>query len=240
MERQSFNASVRLRGVFTIVKYFNENSTLIVFDLDDTLYKEKDYKISGIKAVIDHICLVYDLDVVQNYDAAHLEEAETDWLSFICKDLQINEATKESLLWVYRLHAPIITMNENTKTLVDYLADRKRIAIITDGRSITQRLKIHALGLSKIPAYISEDFNASKPSTLMYNRVMEDIPAKRYCYIGDNPAKDFIAPNALGWTTVGVLDNGRNIHSQNNTSLCHDQKPHHWIDDIGDLLPLIG
>jgi putative hydrolase of the HAD superfamily len=24
-------------------------------------------------------------------------------------------------------------------------------------------------------------------------------------YVGDNPAKDFLAPNALGWTTIQVL-----------------------------------
>ena len=36
-------------------------------------------------------------------------------------------------------------------------------------------------------------------------------------YIADNPKKDFITPNALGWLTIQVNDSGRNIHPQDIT-----------------------
>lgn len=35
-----------------------------------------------------------------------------------------------------------------------------------------------------------------------------------FYYVGDNTEKDFLAPNDLGWTTVCLLDDGRNIHKQ--------------------------
>jgi putative hydrolase of the HAD superfamily len=42
---------------------------------------------------------------------------------------------------------------------------------------------------------------------------MEAHPAAaRFLYVGDNPDKDFLAPNRLGWTTVMVRDE-RNLHS---------------------------
>jgi putative hydrolase of the HAD superfamily len=35
-----------------------------------------------------------------------------------------------------------------------------------------------------------------------------------YYYIGDNPQKDFLVPNQLGWESVCLLDDGSNIHEQ--------------------------
>ena len=35
-----------------------------------------------------------------------------------------------------------------------------------------------------------------------------------FWYVGDNTAKDFVGPNTLEWTTVCLLDDGRNIHKQ--------------------------
>lgn len=43
---------------------------------------------------------------------------------------------------------------------------------------------------------------------------MSKFPGKTYTYIGDNIAKDFVAPKALGWQTICLKDNGQNIHSQ--------------------------
>jgi putative hydrolase of the HAD superfamily len=40
-------------------------------------------------------------------------------------------------------------------------------------------------------------------------------PAREACaYVADNPAKDFIAPNRLGWRSVQLLCPGQ-IHSAN-------------------------
>ena len=39
-----------------------------------------------------------------------------------------------------------------------------------------------------------------------------------FIYVGDNVKKDFITPNALGWKTICLKDDGRNIHKQDFTS----------------------
>ena len=85
------------------------------------------------------------------------------------------------------------------------------IGIITDGRSNTQRSKIDALGLTDfvkpeniiISSEIGADKNTKTPFTTLAARNPQE---KRYLYLGDNPAKDFRWPNALGWTTVELLD----------------------------------
>ena len=52
-----------------------------------------------------------------------------------------------------------------------------------------------------------------KPHPWAFEQVMRAHPAAvRFFYVGDNPAKDFIAPNGLGWTTVLVRDE-RNLYA---------------------------
>ena len=98
------------------------------------------------------------------------------------------------------------------------------MGVITDGREITQKQKIEALGLSEwiCPdlVIINEDKKYFKPNHWSFDRMMlqcyEKYPNRDIAlyYVGDNPEKDFLAPNELGWTTVCLLDDGRNIHKQ--------------------------
>jgi putative hydrolase of the HAD superfamily len=59
-----------------------------------------------------------------------------------------------------------------------------------------------------------------------------------YYYVGDNTSKDFVAPNRLGWTTICLLDDGRNIHKQD-FSLPQDMLPQHKISKIRDIENII-
>ena len=62
---------------------------------------------------------------------------------------------------------------------------------------------------------ISEEFGTEKPSFNNYTYFMDRYPlAERFIYVGDNVRKDFVAPNALGWKTICLKDDGRNIHKQ--------------------------
>lgn len=54
-----------------------------------------------------------------------------------------------------------------------------------------------------------------------------------FTYVGDNLKKDFIAPNALGWLTVCLKDDGRNIHKQEVEDLEEGMRPKRWIEGLG-------
>ena len=93
-----------------------------------------------------------------------------------------------------------------------------RLCLVTDGRSQTQRNKIEALGLAAFfdnrDVVISEETGVDKHSPDNFRRIEDAYPAQRYVYVGDNPAKDFEQPERLGWTTICLKDDGRNIHPQ--------------------------
>ncbi len=123
------------------------------------------------------------------------------------------------LLEVYRSHRPEIELDDPTCMLLDTLvANGKVLGIITDGRSLTQRNKIEALGLYRWfqteNIIISEEFGSAKPAVRNFQYFMTKYPGKTYTYIGDNVDKDFISPKMLGWQTVCLKDNGQNIHLQ--------------------------
>ena len=212
----------------------HDPNTFFVFDLDDTLYQEVDYRTSGILHVIEYLISVYKLDF-NPMKLFKKIQSQADWVGALCEEIQVPSNVKESILWCYRMHQPTISMDEGIKnTLID-LHGVGRVAILTDGRSITQRLKLKSLGLNALDAYVSEEWGAGKPDSLMFEAVMKDFPFESYVYVGDNIKKDFYAPNNLGWLTIGVRDHGSNVHSQSPPFISEMHKPKKWISDIKSL-----
>ena len=64
---------------------------------------------------------------------------------------------------------------------------------------------------------------------------MNDNSGMNYVYIGDNPHKDFITPNKLGWTTICLLDRGQNIHKQNFINSL-ELNPHFFIKSFDEII----
>ena len=146
------------------------------------------------------------------------------------------------LLEIYRKHFPQICLDEETRKVIIQLRKTCKMGIVSDGRSLTQRNKINALGLSEFfdwsDIYISDEVGHLKTTPYSFEKIMAAYPDCQYLYVGDNPAKDFLVPNRLGWMTVCVLDNGQNIHPQDFT-LSAEFLPQRKIKDITELLEII-
>lgn len=211
------------------------DATVFVFDLDDTLYCEADYHQSGLHEVCSWIQLCYGKSITSQLNS-QAAMGEHDILGAACHLAELPISVKESLLWIYRLHLPNIRLSKLVKKTIQHLESVSRIAILTDGRSITQRLKLKALGLEHLPAYISEDYHSQKPNSLRFQQIMKDMPAQYYVYVGDNPIKDFVAANTLGWMTIGVRGTERNIHSQNIENLLPIYLPTMWVDNFSEII----
>lgn len=213
---------------------------VVCFDLDDTLYKEKSFLLSGFrkisniieerteeKNVLSHMCQLWR----EGYDV--FKAIEKEYPSIITKAEMIN---------IYREHQPTIELDIEVVNMMTALKNRGCvIGLITDGRSISQRNKIEALGLKQWiddeDIVISEEFGSEKPSKQNYLYFEEHYPNSRYYYIGDNPKKDFITPNKLGWETYGLRDVlGQNIHKCDIDNIATELKPHHMVDYVSSLI----
>ena len=212
-------------------------SCVVVFDLDDTLYLEKDFQSSGFQAVIQLLTKLYQVD-------KHLLEKIVarggDVLQEFAHEVGC-DSIKESLLWFYRLHSPDISLQPGVKSLFDLLeSEGVAIVILTDGRSITQRLKLVALGLDKYPFFISDEFGGfEKPDRKRFRLIEEDFPAKRYIYVGDNVKKDFIAPNELGWISVCLTLDPKFIHQYDMSDYPKINAPKNWIRHLAEIVDFL-
>lgn len=109
---------------------------------------------------------------------------------------------------VYRFHHPLLALSVDVKDVLATLKEAGcELGIITDGREITQKQKIEALGLeewiSPDLALINEDKKYFKPNHWSFDRMMLSCyemflnSELVFYYVGDNTEKDFLAPNEL-------------------------------------------
>lgn len=216
--------------------------SVIVFDLDDTLYSEYEYKCSGIRAVADTVAALYP-DRFSDGLWEKIDPKSKDWLDELCSLCGFNDSEKQVLLWQYRLHRPSLTPYIPPEYLHRLTAPFAACALITDGRSLTQRLKLEALGL--LPLFddilISEASDSAKPDERRFVLLQEKYGSTADCfiYIGDNLSKDFVAPNRLGWTTIGLTASEHNIHRHTPESFPSEYRPDLWIESLEELQQLI-
>ena len=194
---------------------------LIIFDLDDTLYKEIDYLKSAYRKIASLVypVLIADYkveDTVYHWMMENYQQGRNVFDELLHYPLPYE---KHELLRIYREHKPAIALSEETVEILEALKKEGHVlGLITDGRSLTQRNKIEALGLDKYIEssliLISEETGFCKPSLESFQYVMKLYPGVSYVYVGDNPQKDFYGPNQLGWMTICLKNDGRNIHPQ--------------------------
>lgn len=217
-----------------------QKNRVVVFDLDDTLYKEQDYLLSAYREIATSLESDYAQEGVFDRMCQWWLEGENVFDRLI-RTYQLH-LTIDDLLAVYRSHVPAICLDRKTNLLLDRLHQQAVLGLVTDGRSITQRHKIDALGLSAYmdadDILISEETGFQKPSNEPFRHFMECYPSSAYYYVGDNPVKDFQAPNHLGWTTICLLDDGRNIHPQD-FSLSPQMLPQHSVPQLTEIENII-
>jgi putative hydrolase of the HAD superfamily len=219
---------------------FDLSHTAVIFDLDDTLYSEADYVSSGVRYVCGQIDLLYGKNVYNLLEGILRGDTRADWLSLVCEHAGLPKTAKDSLLWMYRLHQPDISLLPACEDAVRRIRSSAGFtAVLTDGRSVTQRLKLAALGLSDLPVFISEDYGDTKPSERRFRLIEELHPAKRYVYVADNVAKDFLGCNSLGWIGIGIKGNGRNVHPCQSEGCPESALPAYWVDDWEQLTSLL-
>lgn len=216
-----------------------KNSSILVFDLDDTLYKEIDFLKSAYKEIA--MCLSQETAVPDHIMLENMllyYSSGLNAFSEILKTYNITSYSVDDIISLYRQHKPHISLQKPIENMLFQLKERVfKVGVITDGRSVQQRNKIEALGLSHYfdDIIISEEFGSEKPNIANYTYFENQYGGgMNYMYVGDNTRKDFIAPNTLGWHTICLLDDGQNIHKQS-FDLEKNKLPKQCITNLLDL-----
>jgi putative hydrolase of the HAD superfamily len=187
-------------------------SDAIVFDLDDTLYLERDYVSSGFRAVARHraeVTSASEADIAADFErlfaAAPQLPVFDRWLE--SRSLPI-KSHLDVMLSIYRGHTPAISLVRGTREALEELATRHPLGLLTDGSSARQHAKLAALGLTGFFAavVVSDEIgpDVRKPDPRPFERVAAKlgVAPRDAVYIADNPEKDFIGARAAGFRSI--------------------------------------
>lgn len=189
----------------------------VVFDIDDTLYLERDYVRSGFAAVGRWAA---EALAFPDFAARAWAEFEAGRRGDIFDHVLAQSGaprTREAvqaMVAVYRDHVPQVSLLPDARACLDSIEGRSAIAAVTDGPLQSQRSKAEALDLTRWakPIVFTAELGPGlgKPHPRAFRLVEEATGAagSACCYVADNPAKDFAAPASLGWRTVRVVRRG--------------------------------
>jgi putative hydrolase of the HAD superfamily len=178
------------------------------------LISEQDYLKGGLRAVAEHLAVESGLDpteswywMYQNWYESRTNHVFQDYLKVNKLENKVNI---NDLVKVYKNHTPLLHWRDGVDKFLPLVIDHgHHLALISDGELATQQMKWRSLhepdwfGLVIFTDLMGRDF--WKPNPWAFQRVMDRWPdASDYFYIADNPDKDFIAGNALGWRTVQI------------------------------------
>lgn len=218
------------------------SDTVFVFDLDDTLYSERRYELSGITAVWYKLSEI-NPEISKIISLELLIKNREKWVELILEIKPKNfTLSRDLLLEIYRNHFPTIELYEDSCQLLSFLVENKaKLAMITDGRSLSQRQKLKALNIEHLfnPLKISEETGYPKPYSESYLAIESQFPGHQYLYVADNPKKDFVTPNKLGWMTYGLKERVHNVHRHHDHASEWIYKPQIWLNKLSEIIPRI-
>lgn len=215
----------------------------IVFDLDDTLYPEREYVLSGFRAVAawaeEHLGIPFAQglgELKRLFEQGVRGDTFDRWLAGYGL---ASDSLVPPLVQVYREHEPALLPFPEVPGALDALRRRYRLGLISDGVLGVQQRKLAALGLAHhFDAIVFSDEwgqEAWKPSTKPFEVVLKRLAADaaKSVYVGDNPTKDFLGARRAGMFAVWLRrTDGEYAHLDPPTV---QHTPHWTITSLSDL-----
>lgn len=218
----------------------------IIFDLDDTLYPERSFAMSGFRAAGAWAAREWGINGIAGEMACLLDDGHLGAVFKIALERHRPQHSKEDLarfIDVYRSHKPELELFGDAMQALERSKGFGPLGLITDGTDWVQKNKVRALGIADCfdtiiytAALGGRQFHKPHPRAFEMMEAALATPDALFVYIGDNPAKDFVSPNARGWATVQVVrEDG--IHDAH--AVVDGGAPQHTIGALVELGPLL-
>ena len=189
-----------------------ERSRAIIFDLDDTLYPERAYVVSGFSAAAGWLST--RVGVVPDRCAGELVDLFEAGVRGTTFDVWLDRAGLPRELVVgmvsaYRSHIPMLNLYEDViPTFTSFRDEGLSFGLLTDGYADVQNRKIASLNIRSWfrGITLSDELGRHcwKPSPVPFQRTLDrlGVNAGEAVYVGDNPEKDFLGARAAGLKSI--------------------------------------
>jgi len=186
----------------------------VIFDMDGTLYNEREYVMSGFRAVAEYLSVKYKMRFNKIF-----EILKSDFdnglrkrnFNVLVEKLHLNDEKIGNLVDIYRKHKPSISLYPDAEMILnEFKKEDFKLGLITDGYKESQENKISSLNLRDYfdLIIITDDYGKEywKPSEKSFKLALSKFGMKpnETTYIGDNPLKDFVTAKKLGIYTIRI------------------------------------
>ncbi len=222
----------------------------VVFDLDDTLYPERDFAIAGFRAASRWAQAAFGVGDLTAEMTGMLDAGTLGRLFAVVLARHVPDHTHahlDAFREAYRrCDGLALALFHDAVAALDHYQQHGPIGLITDGTHHVQARKVAALGVEQRFAKIvftdalGPDRTYFKPHARPFEVMAAALgaPGDRFVYVGDNPSKDFVAPNAMGWTSVLVHRDHPRIHDV--AKVAEGGAPQHTISALTELPDILG
>ncbi len=192
------------------------NPKLIILDLDDTLYSEKAFVLSGFrhisKLISNKIPQLSETDIFLNL-INFFEMGSKKVFDLLIEHYSIQKLFNVTeLISSYKYHLPNIYLFDD---VIPFFKNVKKkgisLALLTDGDIKQQINKVKALKIESYfnGVYYSDYYGIDKrkPNSFMYSKILEqfELNPTTVINIGDNPNKDFYVNKSLGIFCIQII-----------------------------------
>jgi putative hydrolase of the HAD superfamily len=183
----------------------------VLFDLDDTLFPHRRFRLSGFAAVaraianrtgLDAGAIFTRLRVAAQHSGTYGREFDEAISAFSL------DVPKEQLIAVMRAHEPSLRLRADVRESLRVLRGRWRLAIVTNGIPAVQRRKVGALGLVEsvdTVVYAAEHGSGTgKPERAPFLEALRrlDVTAEHAVFVGDDERADIYGAARCGLRTI--------------------------------------
>ena len=233
---------------------------VLVFDLDDTLYLERDYVRSGLEAAAALVApsqrdrvlrACFDaFERMHPFDDAREEGAKRPFDAARVFDLALarcglarDGALPGELGEAYRLHRPVIRLSEDAARFLAWLPRTVPTGLVSDGPPAAEARKLQALGLLErfdhvvLTGSYGTLFRPPHPRAFAEMEVRFGRTGRSLVFVADDPVRDFVTPRARGWMTVAIDRPGR-MASRAAPTPAHEAEAR--IDALDDLVEVVA
>lgn len=184
----------------------------VIFDLDNTLYDERQYVRSGFRAVSECMAKKFELDknhLNRLFLQVFSKKGRGKVFNIALEKFNMkNEQTVLELVNVYRNHSPTIKLFEDAENTLSKLRQKYRLGLITDGVKKVQENKVKALNIASLFDAITYAVECGgKTNNDVFLTTLRKLKTKpsHSVYIDDNPTKAFAIARKLDIQTIRIM-----------------------------------
>ena len=185
----------------------------ILFDLDDTLYEERQFFRSGFLAVgaaLQQRGVGATATTAKMLEEFHHRDERERVLQKLAEKLSFPLEWIPELVSVFRSHTPDIRLADDVREVLPRLRARHRLGCVTDGWAPVQRAKMRVLEVEPLldAVVVADDFGRErwKPHPFPFQRCCELLGAlpSESVFVGDNPQRDMLGARNAGLYAVRI------------------------------------